>query len=82
MPDSGGAWQGGQVDDGIGQRAGGDTLALLLWGKLRFSQVVVPTPLFRVLKPLARRLARSTYNLYSFERVWLYGLYTALVLKA
>ena len=62
MPDSGGAWQGGQVDDGIGQRAGGDTLALLLWGKLRFSQVVVPTPLFRVLKPLARRLARSTYN--------------------
>ena len=65
----------------IEQRAGGDTPALY-YGKLRFSEVVVPTPLFRVLRPLARRLARSTYNLYSFERVWLYGLYTALVLKA
>lgn len=65
----------------IEQRAGGDTPALY-YGELRFSEVVVQTPLFRVLRPLARRLARSTYNLYSFERVWLYGLYTALVLKA
>lgn len=65
----------------IEQRAGGDTPALLLWGKLRFSEVVVQIPLFHVLRPLARRLARSTYNLYSFERVWLYGLYTAHMLK-
>ena len=45
----------------IEQRAGGDTPALY-YGELRFSEVVVQTPLFRVLRPLARRLARSTYN--------------------